>query len=107
MSGLRQGCPQPDDPPAATARPVIHPGRWFAGLAVGWTVIVVSLMIWAFVQSRREVIEAGRIQARTGIEKDVLYRRWNAQRGGLYAPADERTPPNSYLDHTERDVVTP
>jgi len=40
-------------------------------------------------------------------QKDVLYRRWAASHGGVYAPVSKLTPPNPYLSNIpERDVVT-
>jgi len=51
--------------------------------------------------------DAARIEARTAFEKDVIYRRWNAEHGGVYAPVNEKTQPNPYLDVPERDIITP
>ncbi|HET6428877.1 MAG TPA: ATP-binding protein [Phycisphaerae bacterium] len=59
MSGFPQGCPQPSDRIAAKPPVGVRPGRWFVALGVGWTVIVASVMVWAFLQSRREALEAG------------------------------------------------
>ena len=37
-----------------------------------------------------------------------MYRRWNAERGGVYGLVSENTPPNPYLsDLPERDITTP
>ncbi len=40
-------------------------------------------------------------------EKDVIYRRWNADHGGVYVPVTQKTKPNPYLDDLERDIITP
>lgn len=47
-------------------------------------------------------------QARTLIEADLNYRRWNAGHGGVYVPVDEDTPPNPALANIEhRDILRP
>ena len=35
-----------------------------------------------------------------------LTRDWNAMHGGVYVPVSENTPPNPYLKHPKRDLVT-
>ncbi|MCP3954640.1 MAG: DUF3365 domain-containing protein, partial [Desulfobacterales bacterium] len=40
-------------------------------------------------------------------ETDVLYRRWNAGHGGVYAPITATTSSNPYLKIPERDIETP
>ena len=44
--------------------------------------------------------------ARATLQKDVLYRRWNAMHGGVYALVSPHTPPNPYLQVPERDITT-
>lgn len=47
------------------------------------------------------------IEARSNFNKDLVYRRWATQHGGVYVPPTEQYPPNPYLSHIEqRDVVT-
>ncbi len=55
-------------------------------LAIVWTVIIVTSLVWNVIQVRNNTLEAARIQARTAFEKDVVYRRWNAGHGGVYVP---------------------
>ena len=76
-------------------------------LALVWTVIVVTSLIWNVVQVRNNTLETARIQARAAFEKDVIYRSWNAIYGGVYAPVTEKTQPNPYLDVPEREIITP
>ena len=76
-------------------------------LALVWTVIVVTSLVWNVVQVRNNTLEAARIQARTAFEKDVIYRRWNAGYGGVYVPITEKVQPNPYLDVPERDIIMP
>ena len=80
------------------------------GLILGliWTAAITFSAFWNVSQIDHNTTEHARIQARTALEKDVIHRRWNAQRGGLYAPISENTPPNPHLsDLPERDIVTP
>jgi len=84
---------------------LFKPYAWV--LAVVWTVVVAASIVWNVVQVRQNTLGAARIQARAAFEKDVIYRRWNAKHGGVYAPVTEETQPNPYLDVPERDVTTP
>jgi len=74
-------------------------------LVLSTTIIVVSL-IWNFYKLDQEVIELARSEARTSINKDIIYRQWNASLGALYVKVTEKTPPNPYLtDLPERDIT--
>ncbi len=82
--------------------------RYFWGLAVAWTIVVVGSLLMNINQVRQNTLEAAKIQARIAFEKDLLYRRWNSLHGGVYVPITEKTQPNSYLaGFEERDIVTP
>ena len=75
-------------------------------LVVGFTAIIgVSLFFNLFLVNQN-VLEASRIQGRVAIQKDVIYRRWNAEMGGVYVPVTEKTRPNPYLNVSERDIFT-
>ena len=75
----------------------------------GWSVVVAISLIWSISGQRREAQELARMVARTNIEKDILYRRWNTMHGGIYVLITPTTPPNPLLDPTivsERDITT-
>jgi len=73
-----------------------------------WTVVVAASLIWNVFEVKHQTLEAARIQAQFVYEKDVIFRRWNAQHGGIYVPVTEETPPNPYLSHIpDRDISTP
>lgn len=36
----------------------------------------------------------------------MLTRNWNASHGGVYVPVTPGTPPNPYLEHPQRDLMT-
>ena len=80
------------------------------GLAIFaiWTGLVILAGIWQFYQIQQNTLEFARHDARAAFNKDVSYRHWASNHGGLYAPVTEQTPPNPYLeDLPERDITTP
>jgi hypothetical protein len=82
--------------------------RHFAiGIATLWSLFVFFALAWNYNTEKSGTHEAARIQARAAFNNDILYRRWNAGHGGLYAPVTELTQPNLYLETPERDIVTP
>ncbi len=72
-----------------------------------WTgVVVVSFILYGRL-AHEGMVALAAAQARASFQKDLAYRRWAAERGGVYVAVDLRTPPNPYLHVAERDVVTP
>lgn len=90
----------PDPSPALGLR------RYVWALVTVWTLIVAASLAWNLHEEWAETLEQARTQARVAFEKDVLYRRWNADHGGVYVPVTEATPPNPYLLAADRDVRT-
>ena len=87
-----------------------HVSRWkrYAWiLAVILTLIASASIVWNVTQVRHNILESARIQARVAHGKDVIYRRWNTEQGGVYVPMSDMTQPNPYLsDLPERDITT-
>jgi signal transduction histidine kinase len=82
--------------------------RYMRAAAILWTLIIAASLIWSIVRIQRETLEGARIQAHISYVKDIVYRRWNAGHGGVYAPVSGETQPNPYLAGIpERDVTTP
>jgi signal transduction histidine kinase/ActR/RegA family two-component response regulator len=80
--------------------------RLSAGAAiVAWTVAVLLSHQLYVRDARRGVVALATTQARAAFQKDLSYRRWVTERGGVYAVVDARTPPNPYLDAPGRDLV--
>ncbi|WP_432735331.1 ATP-binding protein [Maridesulfovibrio sp. FT414] len=52
------------------------------------------------------IIETAKVQARTSIEKDIIYRRWNTMHGGVFVPAGKNIAPNPYLDEQDREIAS-
>jgi len=81
--------------------------KWYvAGLVVSWSVVVILSLSWNLDQVKKHFLEVARTQARATYQKDIIYRRWNTRYGGVYAPVNEDTPPNPYLEVPERDITT-
>jgi diguanylate cyclase (GGDEF)-like protein/PAS domain S-box-containing protein len=72
-----------------------------------WTIIAFAAMGINWKLAERNILELARAEARTSIEKDLLYRQWNTGHGGVYVPVTEQTQPNPYLHVPEREITTP
>ena len=72
-----------------------------------WSLVIGASFRWNAYQGRREVLSMAELQARVAHQKDVIYRRWNAEHGGVYAPVSEKSTPNPYLDVSNRDINDP
>ncbi len=82
--------------------------RSVLALTILWTAASATALLWILARERREVSAVARGYAQAAFEKDVAYRQWAAERGGIYVPVSEETPPNPYPAHLdERDVSTP
>lgn len=83
-------------------------GRFVLLIVAVWTVLLALSCAWDLYSSRHETVDAARIQAIESYKKDILYRRWNTEHGGVYVPVSDDVKPNRYLiDTPERDIVTP
>lgn len=84
---------------------IIRMGRL---LAVGWTLFLGIIIAWNLWQVNTHTHEQARLSLLKTIEKDLVFRNWVAEHGGVYVPITEKTPPNPYLEHIhERDITTP
>lgn len=81
--------------------------RYTFALALFWTLIVLASVGWNLYQVHNQITEIARVQARVAYDKDIIFRRWASQHGGVYVPVTETTQPNSYLQIAERDITTP
>ena len=73
-----------------------------------WTVFVGVLCLWNLHNHKQKILEIARNHLDAAFEKDIVYRRWAADHGGVYVPVSEQTPPSPYLSHIkERDITTP
>lgn len=87
-----------------------QPGAYSLLLAVAWTVLVAVSLYLTLSAQRREIENIAKNVARAYIDKDILFRYWNALHGGVYVPVSPLTQPNEFLPLSttrERDIVTP
>jgi signal transduction histidine kinase len=71
------------------------------------TLLLAGSLVWNVRQVRDRTADEALIQARVAYEKDIIFRRWNNNHGGVYVDASV-TAPNPYLaDIPERDIRTP
>jgi signal transduction histidine kinase len=73
-----------------------------------WTAAIGGLVVWDERVERRHAEDLAKKEARSNFNKDQAFRMWATRHGGVYVPADARTPPNPGLKHIpERDIETP
>ena len=90
-----------------TLKPSPHLTRTVIIVTAVWTAVMVATVAWVHLDVHRGILELAYGQADQSYEKDLVYRRWAAERGGVYVRVSEETPPNPYLSHIEnRDVTT-
>lgn len=78
-------------------------------LACGWTGVIAISIFASSVVHQQETVTIAQNVARAYIDKDILYRNWNALHGGIYVATDKNLMPNTYLPPSikERDITTP
>jgi len=70
-----------------------------------WSVLIMLFFTQERNQYYEAILKSAEIEGRASYNKDLVYRRWAASHGGLYAPATEETPPNPYLGSVpDRDI---
>ncbi|MFH1850884.1 MAG: DUF3365 domain-containing protein [Candidatus Neomarinimicrobiota bacterium] len=76
-------------------------------ISILWTVAILLSLTWNIIGLKQNIVDDARLHALVAFDKDVIYRRWNARLGGVFAPVSGTTVPNPYLQGlTVRDVVT-
>ncbi len=81
--------------------------RYLGLAAAGWTLALLGVSAWYLWRQPAHREELARTYARAAHQRDVLYRRFVAMVGGVYAPTGEVVQPNRYLDVSDRDIRTP
>ncbi|THB76681.1 MAG: DUF3365 domain-containing protein [Desulfobulbaceae bacterium] len=78
--------------------------KQFVLLVAGWCFITLLAMGFDMWNTWEKGKKAGILQARVALEKDMAYRQWNADSGGLYAKVGDKVQPNEFLNNVERDI---
>jgi PAS domain S-box-containing protein len=76
-------------------------------LLFAWTLLAMIAAVWEYHDNKAFMTANALLMARTGLEKDIIFRRWAAGHGGVYVPVTDKTPPNPWLNVPERDISTP
>lgn len=93
---------------ATSVSPLRTLTRYTLALAMLWVLLGSASLAWNVSHERHATLESARIQAERSIAKDIVYRSWNAEHGGVYVSVTDDTPPNPDLASTpERDITTP
>ncbi|HAS89329.1 MAG TPA: hypothetical protein DCS48_08490, partial [Desulfovibrio sp.] len=75
-------------------------------LAVVWTSSIYFFHSRIIQAEKDNIYRTALKEAEVTFAKDLTYRRWVAQLGGLYAAISPVLSPNEYLDVPNRDVTT-
>jgi len=81
--------------------------KYFTLFMIFWSVILIAFFTIAIINENKNKMEKATIIANQAINSHILFRKWIAQKGGIYAPVDKNTPPNPYLDAKEKNIKTP
>ena len=93
--------------PAARRVPrVVRERRWWLLPLALWALASVSYYRTHLGDLRSQMEQVAIEGARNMFRMVVLTRNWNSSHGGVYVPVTPRTPPNPYLDHPRRDLLT-
>ena len=81
--------------------------KYLFTLFVIWTLGIIASLAWNIYQLRQSILGVARTSAEISYNKDLVYRRWVSNQGGVYVPVSEMTPANPYLKVPNRDITTP
>jgi PAS domain S-box-containing protein len=85
-----------------------HPKQWLKGLIVGWSIVILSSLVWSGLQERNVAVEMARTEVHAHYKQIVSLRKWVAHQGGIYVSTEKGVEPNPVLDFIpERDLGTP
>lgn len=94
--------------PVLPAKESLDPTRnlyWLKVIAI-WTFCISSLFIYAISQSKSVVTQYAALEAKTNIDKDLAYRMWVAEQGGVYVATTGPASSDTYLNVPNHEVVT-
>jgi len=80
--------------------------RWWLLPMLVWALVILISLFQQLELLRLQSLNAASEGARNLFNMVVLTRAWNAGHGTVYAPVSEKSPPNPYLDHPRRDLLT-
>ncbi|MDD2366579.1 MAG: diguanylate cyclase [Desulfuromonadaceae bacterium] len=73
-----------------------------------WTLLLFVSAFFTVRNDKESLRMLAESEARTAINRDIVYRSWGSSHGGVYAPITDKNQPNKYLSNIpERDITTP
>lgn len=79
--------------------------RYFLILLL-WSGILLASAYAHWVREKQHMLDSASSAALATINKDISFRHWATDHGGIYIKPSEYTPSNPFLIHPDRDVVT-
>lgn len=71
-----------------------------------WTALIGGFFAVSRYMHRDDARQQAELVADAYLRKDLAFRRWVTEHGGVYVTPTARTPPNPYLNVPDRDVTT-
>ena len=66
-------------------------------VVVGWTLTILTSLGWNVYREREQMFSLARSEAQANFNKDITFRRWGTNHGGVYVPVTERQQPVPWL----------
>ncbi len=85
---------------------LMTPKKWFWVIIVSWSLLICASFSWNSWQRWQSMLDQGKSEGRMAFRKDLAYRVWNADHGGVYVLVNKETQPNPYLHIPHRDIIT-
>lgn len=77
-------------------------------IVVTWTIVIIISAYNDLNNLNNFFLSVAESQLKVSYEKDLIYRKWASNHGGIYVPITDSTPPNPALSNiAERDITTP
>ena len=73
-------------------------------VSILWILLIAASFAWNHTQTHKEQEKLALHTTRNLFNYIVITRRWNAQHGGVYVPATDKTLPNPYLQVPMREI---
>lgn len=74
-------------------------------LTIGWTLTLALVLAWNWTQIKEGNQQEAIIGLRMALQKDIIFRTWATEHGGVYVPVTPETQPNPYLTHIEEQSI--
>lgn len=80
--------------------------KWFWVSIIIWVIAIGISFSWNARQTWISMIAQGKSEGQMAFTKDIAYRIWVTEMGGVYVPVSESVQPNPYLKVNNRDITS-